>query len=210
MATHLAVIAKSPTPGTVKTRLCPPCTPAGAAAVALAALTATLATIDATSASHRTLVLDGAPGPWTPAGFAVVPQTGDGLADRLHHALTDCLAIAGPVLLVGMDTPQVEPRHLLDARRLLDDADAVLGPATDGGYWLIGLRSLHEHAFRDVEMSTDRTYEQQRRSLERCGYRVADAATLRDVDTAEDAVAVAALAPASEFARVVRRQIGPW
>ena len=71
---HVLVMAKSPVPGRVKTRLCPPCTPAEAAALAEAALADTLEAVAACGAGRRILALDGAPGPWLPAGFEVVAQ----------------------------------------------------------------------------------------------------------------------------------------
>src|SRR5437762_2879352 len=76
MTVALAVIAKAPQPGRVKTRLCPPCTPLQAAALARAALADTLAAVRATPAPRRVLVLDGV---WAAGGLEVVAQRGDGL-----------------------------------------------------------------------------------------------------------------------------------
>src|SRR4051812_46906716 len=111
MGATLIVIAKAPVPGRVKTRLCPPCTPRQAAALAEAALCDTLHAGLAARAARRVLALDGAPGPWLPAGYEILPQRGDGLAERLANAFAD---VDGPAFLVGMDTPQLEP-HILDA-----------------------------------------------------------------------------------------------
>src|SRR3954453_11163757 len=83
----LIVIAKAPVPGRVKTRLCPPCTPVQAAALAEASLRDTLAAALRTRADRRVVVLEGAPGPWLPAGFEVIPQRGTGLAERVASAL---------------------------------------------------------------------------------------------------------------------------
>ena len=134
----LLVIAKSPAPGRVKTRLTPPCTPEQAARLAGAALSDTLAAAARTRrAARRVLVLDGASGPWVPRGFEVVPQRGDGLAARLAAAFQ---AAGGPAFLVGMDTPQVTPELLDAGLAALEHADAAFGAALDGGYWGIGLR----------------------------------------------------------------------
>ncbi|GAB2471058.1 hypothetical protein GCM10027162_78090 [Streptomyces incanus] len=73
--TTLLVIAKEPRPGRVKTRLTPPFTPGQAAELAEAALADTLHAVAATPAARRVLVLDGAPGPWLPPGFDVVPAS---------------------------------------------------------------------------------------------------------------------------------------
>lgn len=86
--TTLLVIAKSPAPGRVKTRLTPPCTPEQAAALAEAALADTLATLGRVPAGRRLLVLDGEAGSWLPPGWQVVPQRGGGLDVRLAAAFT--------------------------------------------------------------------------------------------------------------------------
>ncbi len=195
----LIVIAKTPRPGKVKTRLCPPCTPAEAADLAAGALADTLATVAVTPAVARVLALDGPPGPWIPDGFVIVPQIGGGLDERLAHAFA---AVTGPALLVGMDTPQVTVEHLVDAARSLvgNDSDAVLGPAFDGGWWAIGLRHSDARVFDGVPMSTGHTCRDQHARLRDLGYRTAMLTTLRDVDTIDDARAVAHTIPDSHFA----------
>ncbi|MEU9309759.1 DUF2064 domain-containing protein [Streptomyces sp. NPDC048256] len=192
--TTLLVIAKEPLPGRVKTRLTPPFTPREAAALAEAALSDTLRVVAATPASRRVLVLDGAPGPWLPSGFDVVPQCAGGLDERLADAFARC---DGPALLIGMDTPQVTP-ELLTAD--FDGCDAYFGPARDGGFWALGLAEPDPALLRGVPMSTPSTGATQRARLVRAGLRVRDLPCLRDVDTAADATAVAALAPHSRFA----------
>jgi rSAM/selenodomain-associated transferase 1 len=201
--TSLVVIAKAPVPGRVKTRLCPPCTPAEAAALAAAALADTLAAVvRAERAARRVLVLDGAPGPWLPRGFEILPQHGDGLAGRLAAAFAD---VGGPAFLIGMDTPQVTPPLLDAGLAALDRADAVLGAALDGGYWGIGLRRPDPRAFRDVPMSVSSTAAVQRMRLAGLGLRTAALPPLRDVDTIADARIVAAAAPHSRFAAALGR-----
>ncbi len=199
----LAVIAKAPVAGRVKTRLCPPCTPPQAAALARAALEDTLAAVAATPTHRRVLVLDGEPGDWVPEGFEVIPQRGDGLAERLADAFA---TIGEPTLLVGMDTPQVTARMLIEATALLrmDGVDAVQGNADDGGYWAIGLQRPDPAAFAGVPMSVEHTGAAQRARLAELGLAVADLPPLRDVDTIDDAVAVAAQAPAGHFAAALR------
>ncbi len=194
----LLVIAKEPVPGRVKTRLVPPCTYEQSAALAEAALADTLHTVAAMPARRRVLVLDGRPGPWLPAGFDVVPQCDGPLDERLAAAFA---AVRGPALLIGMDTPQVTPNLLsVDWHA----ADAVFGPAADGGFWALGLREPDPALLRGVPMSTADTGAIQRARLVGAGLRVADLPQLRDVDTAADAVAVARQAPQSRFAARVR------
>ncbi|KUM76312.1 TIGR04282 family arsenosugar biosynthesis glycosyltransferase [Streptomyces curacoi] len=190
--TTLLVIAKEPRPGRVKTRLTPPFTPEQAAVLAEAALADTLDAVARTPARRRVLVLDGAPGPWLPPGFEVVPQCAGGLDERLAEAFAGC---DGPALLVGMDTPQVTPELLT-----VDwaDCDAYFGPAEDGGFWALGLAEPDPARLRGVPMSTPHTGAVQRARLG--GLRVRDLPLLRDVDTAYDADLVAEAAPGGHFA----------
>ena len=202
MSAALVVLAKAPRPGRSKTRLCPPCTPRDAAALARAALADTLDAVLATPAARRVLVLDGPVGDWLAPGIEVVAQRGAGLDERLAHAFAD---VGGPALLVGMDTPQVTRGDLARGleRLAAPGVDAVLGPATDGGYWAIGLRKAQPRAFLGVPMSTAWTGRAQRERLRQLGLRVALLPALRDVDRIADARAVAALAPAGRFARAL-------
>jgi uncharacterized protein len=201
-ATTLLVIAKQPVPGRVKTRLVPPCTFEQAAALAEAALADTLQTVLTVPARRRVLVLDGKPGPWLPPGFDIVPQCGGPLDERLAAAFA---AVRGPALLIGMDTPQVT-RALLTVDWLA--ADAVFGPADDGGFWALGLRVPDPALLRGVPMSTPGTGAIQRGRLLAAGLRVTDLPRLRDVDTAADAAVVARQAPRSHFAARARELAG--
>jgi uncharacterized protein len=197
-ATTLLVIAKQPVPGRVKTRLTPPYTPQQAAALAAAALADTLHAVLRTPARRRVLVLEGVPGPWLPPGFEVVPQCAGSLDQRLAAAFA---AVSGPALLIGMDTPQVTPDLLTVDWQA---ADAVFGPAEDGGFWALGLRGPDPALLRGVPMSTPRTGEIQRARLRAAGLRVAELPSLRDVDTAADVAAVACQAPHTRFAARAR------
>jgi rSAM/selenodomain-associated transferase 1 len=190
-------MAKEPLPGHVKTRLCPPLRHEQAAALAGAALSDTLAAVAWAPASRHVLVLDGSPGPWLPDGFEVIAQRGDGLGARLANATSD---VAEALVFVGMDTPQLTRALLCSALDRLAENDAVLGPTTDGGYWTIGLREPDPRVFLDVPMSTDGTAAAQLARLEQLGLRTAILDPLRDVDSYEDAAAVAALAPWTHFA----------
>jgi rSAM/selenodomain-associated transferase 1 len=200
--TTIVVLAKEPVPGRVKTRLCPPCSPAQAADLAAAALTDTLAAVDAARCDHRVLAFDGRPP--RRRGWTVVPQVAGDLGRRLDAVVG---TIAGPVLVVGMDTPQLTGPLLDDAcaRLARPGIDAVLGPADDGGYWAIGFAGRRSGAFDDVPMSTSDTGRHQRRRLDALGLRVAALPPLRDVDTIDDARAVAQDAPCSMFARAFLR-----
>ncbi len=214
------VLAKAPVAGRAKTRLGLEVGHELAARLASAAL---LDTLDACAAAfapdRRCLALAGdladvaEPGPLLDRlhGWHVVDQRGDGLGERLAHAHADAAAYGrGPVVQVGMDTPHATPAALTEvADRLVDGAqDAVLGPAEDGGWWVLGLRSpSYAAALAGVPMSTPTTCQDTEQALVRAGARVTRVAALRDVDTAEDAEAVARLAPETTFAREWRSAV---
>jgi uncharacterized protein len=202
---QLIVLAKEPVAGRVKTRLCPPLTPVQAAEVAAAALADTLDAVRRADVARRVLALDGT---LDAPGFDVLAQRGDGLDERISAAYEDafdgsCL----PMLLIGMDTPQVTAGLLEDAAALLlhPDVDAVMGDAEDGGWWALGLHWPQPALLLGVAPSRSDTGAQQRARL--AGLRVRDLPVLRDVDTVADATAVAG-ATSGAFARTVARLVG--
>jgi uncharacterized protein len=219
MIGSVLVLAKAPVPGRVKTRLCPPCTPDQAAMIAAAALADTLAAVRACRAGHRVLALDGTGDGGALDGVAVLPQRGSGLGQRIAAAFADTAGEtrrAGapdaereyqrPIVQIGMDTPQVTPLLLNRALATLQSAgaDAVFGPAADGGWWLLGLRD-HRHAelVAGVPMSTPDTGRLTLAALTGAGLRVRVLPALIDVDVWADAVAVAAAVPHTGFASAV-------
>jgi rSAM/selenodomain-associated transferase 1 len=205
---QLVVLAKAPVPGRVKTRLCPPLTPSQAADVAAAALGDTLSVVSHVAVRRRLVVLDGDADGLIPAGFDVLPQRGDGLDERLAAAYDDAFSTAPwPVLLVGMDTPQLDVGELTRASLLLAGGAPVLGLADDGGWWALGLRKPDPLVFLGVPMSVDTTgAEQERRMLER-GLRPRHLSRLRDIDRVEDLWAAAAAMPASSRLAILARRL---
>jgi uncharacterized protein len=200
---QVIVIAKEPVPGRVKTRLTPPFSPRQAAGLAAAALADTLAAAAGAPAVRHVIALDGTPGRWLPPSAPVLAQRGGGLDERIAAALDDAYReLAVPVVLIGMDTPQVTPDLLAAALRPLADgtADAVFGPAADGGFWLLGLRRPDPSLILGLPMSTAATGVTQVARLAWAGLRIHWLPLLRDVDTAADAYAVAAQAPRTRFA----------
>ncbi|HEU5356050.1 MAG TPA: DUF2064 domain-containing protein [Actinocrinis sp.] len=225
----LIVIAKEPVPGRVKTRLSPPFTPKQAASLARAALLDTLEAVRRAPVDHRLLVLDGEAGDWLPRalrdGFAIVPQVPGTLDLRLAAAFAEAARIdRGPALLVGMDTPQVTAEVLGKGMLALGagmagsgtagsyaDADAVFGPAEDGGFWALGLRepghSRVNGLLVGVPMSRDDTGKHQHDRLVAADLRISILPTLRDVDHEADARAAATQAPTTRFAMLLSRII---
>lgn len=196
----LAVMAKEPVAGRSKTRLTPPCTPEQAAQLAEASLADTLEAVTGTRAARHVLVLDGQPGAWVPTDVDVVAQATGPLARRVAKAFE---GLGGPTLVIGADTPQLTVECLDAALVTLasPDADAVIGQASDGGYWTIGMARPVAAAFDDVPMSTSDTGRVQLARLRECGLRVVELGEVRDVDTITDARAVAAAHPGLRFAR---------
>ena len=198
-ARTLVLLAKEPVAGRVKTRLHAAFSPTDAAALASAAIADTVAVMSATDAEHRLVALDGRPGPWLPDGFDVVGQPSGDLGARLAAAIDAGHDRGGPVLLVGMDTPQLT----LDVA--FQGADAVLGPTDDGGFWAIGLRDRCPGVFDGVPMSTELTGAAQLARLRELGLTVRILPRLRDVDEPADARAVALAHPGTRFAAAWRR-----
>lgn len=207
---HVLVVAKAPVPGRVKTRLARDLGDEAAADLAGAALLDTLAACSTAFGSRCHLALagevgEGARAPEVAAalrGWHVFAQEGDGLGERLAHAHRRVGDVAvAPVVQVGMDTPQLTPAELLAAARRMRSGGGVLGPAVDGGWWLLGLAEpTAAAALAGVAMSSPRTGDDTRRALRARGVRLARTTTLRDVDTVEDAALVAREAPATRFA----------
>jgi hypothetical protein len=170
-------------------------------------LTDTLAAVAATPAAARTLALAGPIGSWLHPSFSVMPQRGNGLDQRLAAAFCDAQRHSDlPVLLVGMDTPQVTPELLTrcGAPLLLPGGpDAVLGMAADGGWWALGLRRADSSLLHGVPMSTAGTGAAQLDRLHGAGLAVELLPELVDVDDAETANQVARTAPDSHFARAL-------
>ena len=207
LAAQVIVIAKEPVPGLVKTRLTPAYSPAEAAALAAAALADTLAAVQAAHVARRVLALQGSPGPWLPPGFDVIAQRGGGLDERIAWALADANDTwPAPVVLIGMDTPQVTPGLLAAATAPLTSgaADATFGLAADGGFWLLGLREVDPALVLGVPMSQPYTGSLQLARLQQAGLRVLLLPELTDVDTAAEAARIAAEIPDSRFAACVR------
>ena len=126
---------------------------------------------------------------WPPELARLRQGSGD-LGQRMQRAMQS--HGPGPVIIVGTDVPAIRPSHIAAAFKSLGDCDAVFGPATDGGYWLVGQRRRPRELeiFRNVRWSTPNALADTLRNLR--GWRTGFVATLSDVDTAEDWKHVAA------------------
>ena len=204
------VVAKAPVPGLAKTRLAASIGDAAAADIAAAALLDTLDAVAAAPVADRVVAVTGDLARAARAGeirrrlasFTVVQQRGDDFAERLVYAHQDA-AIGHPVLQIGMDTPQVTAELLESCARELLEVPAVLGPATDGGWWALGVRSaVTATCLRDVPMSQSDTGARTLVALRTAGAEVVLLPELADVDTIDDVDAVRrACAPTTRFAK---------
>ena len=158
MKRTVLVVAKAPAPGRSKTRLVPPLTAEQAARLQRALLLDTLATCRAEAPDTALLYAnpDEAPALAALAGpeARLVLQAGRGLAEALEGGIAR-FAAEGPVAIVSSDIPGIPPGSLTRAFAALGrDADVVLGPALDGGYWLIAMNAAHHAPFDDIPWST--------------------------------------------------------
>ena len=199
----LVVFAKPPLMGRTKTRLAAGIGPVRAAGFYRAATHRLLTRLD--DPRWRTvLAVNAAPGEryacW-PRSIPRVPQGQGSLGDRMTRVLA--ALPRGPALVIGTDSPQVEPGSIAAAFAALGSADAVFGPADDGGYWLIGLarRRPAPDLFSGVRWSTEHALADTRASLPET-YRVGMLPVLTDVDTAGDLRALTA--------RYGPLRRGPW
>ncbi|MCZ4124054.1 TIGR04282 family arsenosugar biosynthesis glycosyltransferase [Streptomyces sp. H39-S7] len=190
-------MAKAPRPGTVKTRLHPLLGPPRCAELQAELIRHTLAVT--TAHTPRTYLAyapdDGKDTISTavPAGVRLLVQRGADLGQRLAAAVIDAFTDgAGPLLVIGTDAPTLTAGHLSAAFAALDHHDVALGPALDGGSYLIGLRAARTSLFaldRDA-WSTDRVLAVTRALADGERLSVGLLRPLRDLDTPEDAAAL--------------------
>jgi len=186
----LAILAKAPIPGQVKTRLMPALGAEGACRLHERLVRHTL-DIALTVISPQRITL------WTALdhghplfqelaekqGIRLRAQPEGGLGERMIHALE---AMEAPGLLIGSDCPALTPALLKRCQASLMNADAVFLPVEDGGYALVGLRRADRRLFAAIDWGTNRVMSQTRERVAMLGWRLACPARLWDVDRPED------------------------
>ena len=187
----LLVVAKQPAPGQTKTRLCPPLTPNQAASLYDCFLRDTLDTMRQVPNAQRVIgyLPDGAVDYFHQLApdMGLAFQHGDSLGERLDHLLTETLTGGSQkAVVMDSDSPTLPADYLCRAFGLLDDADVVLGPTRDGGYYLIGLKQPQPHLLRQVQMSTPHVLSDTLTLAESTGLTVSLLPAWYDVDTIED------------------------
>lgn len=215
------VMAKVPVAGQVKTRLAATVGQEHAARLALAALLDTLdVCAEVFGPGRRYLALAGDLDQLAPATrrqlrvrletWQVLDQRGQGFGDRLEHAHADVhRAASAPVVQLGMDTPHLDAAVLAGIGAIAGSSRPVLGPAVDGGWWVLASTKATEvEGLRHVPMSTSSTGADTLSLLRSSGHEVVLAPRMRDVDNACDAELAALRAPHTHFATAWREVVG--
>jgi uncharacterized protein len=194
----LVIFAKAPIPGEVKTRLCPPLTPDEAATLhgsfVLDMLERTkLAVTKLQLPFHRYLAC--APSSELVffkimeerQGVRLLDQVGEDLGQRMHRTFVDVFDKGyTQVLLVGTDVPTLPLSVYQEAIAMLGRSDVVLGPALDGGYYLIGLTKPAEQLFTEIPWSTDQVLAVTQQKAKTLGLSFGLTTAWRDMDTIAD------------------------
>jgi len=190
----LIIFVKSPIPGDVKTRLIPYLTGSEAADLYKCFVADTLRHVNKIEVTAKIQV---AYQPHSKAsnlewlGLKSPPelfkQEGRSLGERLIHAFGQAFGRgAQKVVIIGSDSPNLPHNYIDQAFKALEEADVVLGPATDGGYYLIGLSRPCLKLFDDVSWSTDQVFERTAHNAQSQGYKLRILPTHYDIDTIED------------------------
>jgi rSAM/selenodomain-associated transferase 1 len=188
----LVIMAKEPAVGRTKTRLCPPLTLAQAAALYEALLRDTIhlaARLEGVELAIALTPPEAADrfGNWSPPGTLLLPVSGADIGECLDQVLTSLLAAGhAGVMALNSDGPTLPAAHLRQALASLGEADVVLGPGEDGGYYLVGLREPHRGLFQAIDWSTDRVLAQTLARARALGLQVALLPPWYDIDTAPD------------------------
>lgn len=188
----LAIMARQPVPGQVKTRLCPFLTPEQCADLYSAFIKDDLAL--ATSASSYTVFLAFTPieaksffRTVAPPSVTLVAQGHGDLGQKMYRVCaTLCRQGYSPVIIIGSDLPTLQPRHLQQALEALRDHDVCLGPTPDGGYYLVGQRQANQRLFDNIPWSTPLVLPTTLARAKDAGLSLALLDSCSDVDTVED------------------------
>lgn len=184
MTPRLVLFARYPTAGAAKTRLIPALGPEGAANVHRQLTQRTLSVLINSGLAvelHYTGAEKAAFRAWLGGGFALVKQAESDLTDRLMAALHPA-----PVIFFGADTPDLSAHHVAQAIAALETRPVVLGPADDGGYYLIGMQQPMPELLYAMPWSTDQVMPETVRRLAAANISPLLLDTLHDCDRPED------------------------
>ncbi len=188
----LLIFAKEPRPGKSKTRMTPPLTPDQAAALSSAFIGDTLTAASQVDEADVYLFYTPPAGlprfqKMIPEGIRLVLQEGADLRERCIHSVSFSFDQGYErIVQIGTDTPQIRSEHIREAFALLNDCDMVLGPANDGGYYLLALSRPEIALFGGVEMGTERVCTKMLAHAETLGLSIRLLPEWIDADTFED------------------------
>jgi len=197
---HLLLFARYPVPGQAKTRLIPALGPEGAARLQRRLTEHAAGVVRAAGASHGargTIFFTGAAQrdfrSWLGCDLTYAAQPAGDLSVRTRQAFADAFrSRARRVVAFGSDIPDLSAALLHQAFAGLREHDVVLGPAADGGYYLIGMKRDRPELFAGIDWGTGRVCDQTRAAIGRQGLSVVELPTLSDVDRPEDTPALRA------------------
>lgn len=212
------VMVKAPRAGEVKTRLVPPLTAAQAADLAACLAADTVA--GALRAIGAVIVAYSPAGGREELGSLLpfpslnwIEQKGENLGQRLEVAVSEALAAGhGPVIVIGTDSPTIPPLLLESSLAELEngEADIVLGPTDDGGYYLIGFQKAQPGLLQDVAWSTPLAFQQTAANAKRRDLRVHELERWYDVDTSADLLRLQEEILSNEAARLRAPSTARW
>lgn len=124
---------------------------------------------------------------WPATDFSKHEQTGDTLGEKMLNAF-ETIAEQGyeKMVIIGSDCPEITTQIIDDAFARLDEYDVVIGPAMDGGYYLLGMNVVYEQLFRGIEWSSEHVFDQTIYSMQQEGIVWYEMPILSDVDTEDD------------------------
>ena len=187
---QLIIFLKAPRPGTVKTRLAQTAGAEKACAIYREMVGTVLDRLRPIRDAQLCFAPDEAGpeiAPWLREDWTARPQGGGDLGARLQRAFESAFASgAERVVIVGSDCPAVKAADIRTAWKELKSHDLVVGPAVDGGYWLIGLRAPQPELFREIAWSSEQVLGQTLQRARTLGLRIQLLRILTDIDTEED------------------------
>lgn len=147
--------------------------------------------------------------PVFPTAWDFFPQKGADLGEKMYNALARVLSMGyETAILTGADLPLLEPRHLLGGFAALENADITIGPTSDGGYYLIGMKQPRQEVFAISGYGGASVYENTITAAKNAGLSVAPAPVCDDVDTPEDLRLLAAQCAPDSFTGQYLKQEG--
>lgn len=185
MRKALIIMAKRPELGKCKTRLAAGIGAESALLVYKKLLSHTLETAEKTSIPTY-LYLSGEGHLKVSQSFSSKEQSNGDLGERMHQAFEEVLIDCDSVVMIGTDCPEINSDLLLEAFEELNQNDVVFGPSEDGGYYLIGMKALHQELFQDIEWSTPEVLAKSILYAEKKRLKIGKIRQLNDVDTQDD------------------------